>query len=169
MDRLSSVRRLLRPLETADPGYADRFLAKCDEISDAVSELTDDLQSRASAVELDESEFAALEERIQILQTLKRKYGPEIADVLTELDNSRRRLELFENSAREREQLAAWYQPVPEPVQEPVTKAPSVSVPPVDPTPAVAPVAEALSRLLRPQQRRHRSLAWQQGAHRVLR
>lgn len=105
MDRLSSVRRLLRPLETADPGYADRFLAKCDEISDAVSELTDDLQSRASAVELDESEFAALEERIQILQTLKRKYGPEIADVLTELDNSRRRLELFENSAREREQL----------------------------------------------------------------
>ena len=107
MDRLSSVRRLLRPLETADPGYADKFLAKCDEISDAVSELTDDLQSRASAVELDESEFAALEERIQILQTLKRKYGPEIADVLAELENSRRRLELFENSAREREQLEA--------------------------------------------------------------
>ncbi|WP_172513206.1 DNA translocase FtsK 4TM domain-containing protein [Enterobacter roggenkampii] len=48
--------------------------------------------------------------------------------------------EVEERRAREREQLAAWYQPVPEPVQEPVTKAPSVSVPPVDPTPAVAPV-----------------------------
>ena len=50
MDRLSSVRRLLRPLENVDPDYADRFLSKCDEISDAVSELTDDLQSRASSV-----------------------------------------------------------------------------------------------------------------------
>lgn len=105
MDRLSSVRRLLRPLENVDPDYADRFLSKCDEISDAVSELTDDLQSRASSVELDESEFAALEERIQILQTLKRKYGPEISDVLAYLENARRRLDLFENSAREREQL----------------------------------------------------------------
>ncbi len=105
MDRLSSVRRLLRPLENVDPDYADRFLSKCDEISDAVSELTDDLQSRASSVELDESEFAALEERIQILQTLKRKYGPEIPDVLAYLENTRRRLDLFENSAREREQL----------------------------------------------------------------
>ncbi|WP_182035341.1 DNA translocase FtsK 4TM domain-containing protein, partial [Enterobacter bugandensis] len=42
--------------------------------------------------------------------------------------------EVEERRAREREQLAAWYQPVPEPVQEPAPKAPSVSVPPVDPT-----------------------------------
>ena len=52
--------------------------------------------------------------------------------------------EVEERRAREREQLAAWYQPVPEPVQEPVTKAPSVSVPPVDPMPAAAPVAESV-------------------------
>lgn len=54
--------------------------------------------------------------------------------------------EVEERRAREREQLAAWYQPVPEPVQEPVTKAPSISVPPVDPTPAVAPVAESVKQ-----------------------
>ncbi|MDY0417225.1 DNA translocase FtsK 4TM domain-containing protein [Enterobacter sp. 170198] len=54
--------------------------------------------------------------------------------------------EVEERRAREREQLAAWYQPVPEPVQEPVTKAPSVSVPPVDPTPAIAPVAESVKQ-----------------------
>lgn len=52
--------------------------------------------------------------------------------------------EVEERRAREREQLAVWYQPVPEPVQEPVTKAPSV--PPVDPTPAVAPVAEGVKQ-----------------------
>lgn len=54
--------------------------------------------------------------------------------------------EVEERRAREREQLAAWYQPVPEPVQEPLTKAPSVSVPPIDPTPAVAPVAESVKQ-----------------------
>ncbi|MCG3098209.1 DNA translocase FtsK 4TM domain-containing protein [Enterobacter sp. DRP3] len=54
--------------------------------------------------------------------------------------------EVEERRAREREQLAAWYQPVPEPVQEPVTKAPSVSVAPVDPTPAVAPVTESVKQ-----------------------
>ncbi|MBE4912955.1 DNA translocase FtsK 4TM domain-containing protein [Enterobacter cloacae complex sp. P6RS] len=54
--------------------------------------------------------------------------------------------EVEERRAREREQLAAWYQPVPEPVQEPAPKAPSVSVPPVDPTPADAPVAESVKQ-----------------------
>ncbi len=54
--------------------------------------------------------------------------------------------EVEERRAREREQLAAWYQPVPEPVQEPVAKAPPVSVPPVDPTPAVASGAEAVKQ-----------------------
>ncbi|XGI82027.1 DNA translocase FtsK [Enterobacter hormaechei] len=54
--------------------------------------------------------------------------------------------EVEERRAREREQLAAWYQPVPEPVQEPIAKAPSVSVPPIDPTPAVAPVAESVKQ-----------------------
>lgn len=51
--------------------------------------------------------------------------------------------EVEERRAREREQLAAWYQPVPEPVQEPVTKAPYVSVPPVDPTPVSESVKQA--------------------------
>jgi S-DNA-T family DNA segregation ATPase FtsK/SpoIIIE len=77
--------------------------------------------------------------------------------------------EVEERRAREREQLAAWYQPVPEPVQEPVTKAPSVSVPPVDPTPAVAPVAESVKQATAAAAVLHLSLAWQQVAHRVLR
>ncbi|MEG5550636.1 DNA translocase FtsK 4TM domain-containing protein [Enterobacter wuhouensis] len=54
--------------------------------------------------------------------------------------------EVEERRAREREQLAAWYQPVPEPTQEPAVRTPSVSVPPVDPTPAVAPVAESVKQ-----------------------
>jgi len=54
--------------------------------------------------------------------------------------------EVEERRAREREQLAAWYQPVPEPVQEPVAPAPAAVIPSVDPTPAVAPVAEGVKQ-----------------------
>ena len=53
--------------------------------------------------------------------------------------------EVEEKRAREREQLAAWYQPIPEPAEpEPVARpaAPSMPVPPaVDPT--IAPAAES--------------------------
>jgi S-DNA-T family DNA segregation ATPase FtsK/SpoIIIE len=74
-------------------------------------------------------------------------YSQPEPDVAEEAKPSRPPLYYFEEveerRAREREQLAAWYQPVPEPVQEPVTKAPSVSVPPVDPTPVAESVKQA--------------------------
>lgn len=53
--------------------------------------------------------------------------------------------EVEEKRAREREQLAAWYQPLPEPVHEPVVAPsvtpPSFTAPDIDPTATVAPVA----------------------------
>ncbi|WP_421511913.1 DNA translocase FtsK 4TM domain-containing protein [Enterobacter sp. JS8-1] len=74
-------------------------------------------------------------------------YAQPEPDVAEEAKPSRPPLYYFEEveerRAREREQLAAWYQPVPEPVQESVTKAPSVSVPPVDPTPVAESVKQA--------------------------
>jgi len=54
---------------------------------------------------LDEREFTALEERIRILQTLKRKYGPTLTDVAARLDDSKARLLQYENSAQIREDL----------------------------------------------------------------
>ena len=56
--------------------------------------------------------------------------------------------EVEEKRAREREQLAAWYQPIPEPLQEPERIKPSMpsmptaaSIPPVESVAAVAPLA----------------------------
>ncbi|KEL90930.1 ftsK/SpoIIIE family protein [Escherichia coli 5-366-08_S3_C1] len=57
-----------------------------------------------------------------------------------------------EKRAREREQLAAWYQPIPEPVKEPEPiksslKAPSVAaVPPVEAAAAVSPLASGVKK-----------------------
>ena len=56
--------------------------------------------------------------------------------------------EVEEKRAREREQLAAWYQPIPEPVNapEPVVPAPSTapSIPPVDTAATIAPIAASV-------------------------
>ncbi|ELP2150272.1 hypothetical protein ABG49_005034, partial [Salmonella enterica subsp. enterica serovar Soerenga] len=50
--------------------------------------------------------------------------------------------EVEEKRAREREQLAAWYQPIPEPVKENVPVKPTVSVAPsIPPVEAVAAAA----------------------------
>lgn len=60
--------------------------------------------------------------------------------------------EVEEKRAREREQLAAWYQPIPEPVKEPEPiksslKAPSVAaVPPVEAAAAVSPLASSVKK-----------------------
>ncbi|EIG3687290.1 DNA translocase FtsK [Escherichia coli] len=60
--------------------------------------------------------------------------------------------EVEEKRAREREQLAAWYQPIPEPVKEPEPiksslEAPSVAaVPPVEAAAAVSPLASGVKK-----------------------
>ncbi|ENO0419835.1 DNA translocase FtsK [Escherichia coli] len=60
--------------------------------------------------------------------------------------------EVEEKRAREREQLAAWYQPIPEPVKEPEPiksslKAPSVAaVPPVEAAAAFSPLASGVKK-----------------------
>lgn len=60
--------------------------------------------------------------------------------------------EVEEKRAREREQLAAWYQPIPEPVKEPEPiksslKTPSVAaVPPVEAAAAVSPLASGVKK-----------------------
>ena len=60
--------------------------------------------------------------------------------------------EVEEKRDREREQLAAWYQPIPEPVKEPEPiksslKAPSVAaVPPVEAAAAVSPLASGVKK-----------------------
>ncbi|EOC7679845.1 DNA translocase FtsK [Escherichia coli] len=60
--------------------------------------------------------------------------------------------EVEEKRAREREQLAAWYQPIPEPVKEPEPiksslKVPSVAaVPPVEAAAAVSPLASGVKK-----------------------
>lgn len=87
--------------------------------------------------------------------------------------------EVEEKRAREREQLAAWYQPIPEPVKEPEPiksslKAPSVAaVPPVEAAAAVSPLASGVKKATLatglPQPLPRQSSVWQMAVDRVRR
>lgn len=104
-DRIADLRRVLNELDRYDPERAEEFINRMEEISDAVSELSSDLVDRASEVELDEGEFMAMEERMRALQSLKRKFGPEIEDVLQYQTDLEEKLDVFDNAEQMRRDL----------------------------------------------------------------
>ncbi|MDY8433787.1 DNA translocase FtsK [Escherichia coli] len=99
---------------------------------------------------------AAQEPLYQQLQSVEQQPVVEPEPVVEETKPARPPLYYFEEveekRAREREQLAAWYQPIPEPVKEPEPiksslKAPSVAaVPPVEAAAAVSPLASGVKK-----------------------
>lgn len=101
-DRLGAIRRMLSDMEKCDPAGAERFLRSLDDISSSVSELSGTLSDYASEVEIDEGAFQAMEERLRILQTMKRRYGPSLEDVLTHLDRLRERIDAYDNAEQKR-------------------------------------------------------------------
>ena len=104
--RFADCRRVLRGLERIEPGRAEEFLNALDRAKESVDELSSDLASFASEVEVDEQEFQEMEERMRLLQTLKRRYGPTLDDVLAHLERVRDRVAAFDDAELRREDLA---------------------------------------------------------------
>ena len=96
--RIADCRRILRGLERFEPGRAETFLNALDGAKEALDGLSSDLASFASEVEIDEREFQEMEERMRLLQTLKRRYGPTLDDVLAHLERVRDRVAAFDDA-----------------------------------------------------------------------
>lgn len=97
-DRVGQVRRMLGDLEKFDPDHAEQFIHAIEEISAQVMSLSNDLTDHASEVDIDEGEFMAMEERLRVLQTMKRRYGPTLDDVLAHLAFLQSKIEAYDNS-----------------------------------------------------------------------
>ena len=97
-DRVGQVRRRLGDLEKFDPDHAEQFIRAIEEISAQVMSLSNDLTDHASEVDIDEGEFMAMEERLRVLQTMKRRYGPTLDDVLAHLAFLQSKIEAYDNS-----------------------------------------------------------------------
>ena len=103
LERLTAVRRILLALERVDEETSVKFQEQLELISDAIRNLSDEITSHAETVDIDAESFAAMEERMHDLQTLKRKFGPSIEDVLHYLEEAKSRVDIFENSEYARE------------------------------------------------------------------
>ena len=99
-DALSGVYRDLEQLARLDETEAGRFLEACDLIREALGNLSDALEHYAGKIELDEESFAALEQRLSAIFTLKRHYGPSLEAVLERRCEVEKQLEVYRDFAR---------------------------------------------------------------------
>jgi DNA repair protein RecN (Recombination protein N) len=104
LTRLADVQRLVRDLEKLDPSIREQTAS----LETAVLELQDlegNLTSYAEELDINPAEAASLEERVNLLESLKRKYGPSPADVLARRDSAAARLDTIENRGEKLEAL----------------------------------------------------------------
>ena len=81
LGRLNEMGRLLRDFERLDPAAA-RFTESHAQAVAALEDLARDLQHYTDDLDLEPAQLAELEERVGLFETLKRKYGGSIEEVI---------------------------------------------------------------------------------------
>ncbi len=99
---LGNAQRCIRELEKFDPGIASR-IAGFDSARVEIEELESSLRDYTEELDFDPAALVALERRIDEIETLKRKYGQTVEDVLTYAARAKQRLL---NVDRREEELA---------------------------------------------------------------
>ncbi len=103
---LREMARQAHELERIDPGTASMFEGlRSAQVE--LQELESSLQDYVDEIETDPSELERLDERLTLLQTLKRKYGATVAEVIAYHDEAARKLSRMENRGEELERLRA--------------------------------------------------------------
>ncbi len=104
LSQLAETQRLLRELEKIDNSVAEFSSAHAASVVE-LSEIARALSSYAEKLDLDPEQLAALEQRISIFETLKRKYGGSIADVIAFGERAAERMQKIEGRDAELERL----------------------------------------------------------------
>lgn len=105
-DRLGEVQRLARELERLDTGAVE-LLGGLDSAIVELQELERSMADYTETLEIDPTEAANLELRINTFETLKRKYGPTLDDVMEHHAKASERLHAIENRGDIITQLSA--------------------------------------------------------------
>lgn len=109
---LSMVRNAMNELESASQFDAASYAKLSEKIAEAYYLLEDaaaDLEKRIDDLVFNPSELAMIEDRISVLTTLKKKYGPELADVLAYLTNCQKELDALTGDENSSENLEAAF------------------------------------------------------------
>ena len=104
LPQLAETQRLLRDLEKIDPDKTSLAEAHAACIVE-LSEISRVMGQYAEALDLDPAQLAALEDRVTLFETLKRKYGGSIAEVIGFGERAAERLRKIEGRDAELERL----------------------------------------------------------------
>jgi DNA repair protein RecN (Recombination protein N) len=106
LDRLGDVQRLLREMEKFDPSLRERT-APLETTLLELQDLESGLADYVGDLEIDPAEAASLDERMNLLESLKRKYGPSLAEVVARREAAVARLDAIENRSERLAELEA--------------------------------------------------------------
>jgi len=95
LSRGGALGRVLQDLQRIDASTTN-FGTVHEQAVETLHELQHELSNYADRLELDPARLRELDERISLLQGLKRKYGPSITDVIAFGEEARRKLEALE-------------------------------------------------------------------------
>ena len=105
LSQLAETQRLVRELEKIDSSIAQLSLAHAASVVE-LSEIARALSAYAEKLDLDPQQLAALEQRVSLFETLKRKYGGSIAEVVAFGERAAERMRKIEDRDVELERLA---------------------------------------------------------------
>jgi len=100
LEQLTTVVHLIQEIADTDRERGAEFSERLGDAVETLQDLSFDLQAYADTLDLDEEELVALEERLELIQRMKRKYGPTIGDVLNTADELRTRIAETEDRKR---------------------------------------------------------------------
>ena len=106
LTQAGAVGRTLQELQRVDAG-ADALVELHGQAASALRELQSELTRYAEKVDVDPAQLQQLEERLNLLHSLKRKYGATLAEVITFGDDAKRRLAQLESRDGELARLNA--------------------------------------------------------------
>jgi DNA repair protein RecN (Recombination protein N) len=104
LSQLAETQRLLRDLEKIDNSTEQFSSAHASAVVE-LSEIARSLSAYAVKLNLDPEQLAALEQRVSLFETLKRKYGSSIADVIAFGERAAERMRKIEGRDAELERL----------------------------------------------------------------
>jgi DNA repair protein RecN (Recombination protein N) len=105
LSQLAETQRLLRELEKIDRSIAQFSSAHAAAVIE-LSEIARALSAYAEKLDLDPEQLVALEQRVSLFETLKRKYGGSIAEVIAFGERAAERMHKIEGRDAELERLA---------------------------------------------------------------
>ena len=104
LSRITDLQRIIRDLEKFDPSIADK-VSSLETASIELQDLEATLTDYAEELDIDPSEATSIEGRINLVESLKRKYGPTLDHILSRQETISNRLDNIDNRTEKIEAL----------------------------------------------------------------